>query len=101
MSSQQRIGSSCRRESLRPISEAPVPSAEHYRAAALIAALGLAALGVAPAIQGTLANFFAGIWLAVTHPMSRGDSIICIAHAVSPTYPNTRRGFVDWSAENV
>jgi small-conductance mechanosensitive channel len=47
----------------------------HYRAAALIAALELASLGVALALQDTLANFFAGIWLAVDRPISRGDFV--------------------------
>lgn len=47
----------------------------HYRAGALIAALGLASLGVALALQDTLSNFFAGIWLAVDRPMSRGDFV--------------------------
>jgi len=46
-----------------------------YKATALLAGVGLVSLGVGLALQDTLANFFAGIWMALDRPVSRGDFI--------------------------
>ncbi len=46
-----------------------------YKATTLLAGVGLASLGVGLALQDTLANFFAGIWVAMDRPVSRGDYI--------------------------
>ncbi|MCD6352437.1 MAG: mechanosensitive ion channel family protein [Armatimonadetes bacterium] len=46
-----------------------------YRATALLTGVGLASLGIGLALQDTMANFFAGIWLAVDRPVGRGDYI--------------------------
>jgi small-conductance mechanosensitive channel len=47
----------------------------HYRVTALIAGVGLASLGVGLALQDTLSNFFAGLWLATDRPVRIGDYI--------------------------
>ena len=47
----------------------------HYRATALFASVGLASLGLGLALQDTMANFFAGIWLAMDRPITPGDFV--------------------------
>jgi len=46
-----------------------------YDLTALIAGVGLISLGVGLALQDTMANFFAGLWLAVDRPIGRGDYV--------------------------
>ncbi len=47
----------------------------HYRATALFASVGLASLGLGLALQDTMSNFFAGIWLAMDRPITPGDYV--------------------------
>ncbi|MHB8993858.1 MAG: mechanosensitive ion channel family protein [Armatimonadota bacterium] len=47
----------------------------NYRFTAVLAGLGLVSLGIGLALQDTLSNFFAGLWLSVDRPVSRGDYV--------------------------
>lgn len=46
-----------------------------YKATTLLAGVGLASLGVGLALQDTMSNFFAGIWIAMDRPVTRGDYV--------------------------